>query len=78
MNVKEVGMDSVGSKPDLFEQGTRYDHYVELKEVFLLGIDVIDRMNPNYVSDGDRAMKRELETTSDSTISLDLLPKRVR
>lgn len=56
-------MDSVASKLNLMEMGTRYTHYMELKEVFLLGIDVIDRMNQSYVSDSDRKMRAELVTT---------------
>jgi hypothetical protein len=54
-------MDSVGSKLNLDERGRRYDHYMELKEVFLLGIDIIDRMNPNYVTEADKEIKRKLE-----------------
>src|SRR5208282_4100148 len=56
-------MDSVAIKLDLMEKGTRYQHYYELKEVFLLGIDVIDRMNQSYVSDTDKKMKADLTTT---------------
>ena len=56
-------MDSIASKLDLMEKGTRYQHYYELKEVFLLGIDVIDRINQSYVSDSDKKMKADLETT---------------
>lgn len=56
-------MDSVASKLNLMETGTRYSHYMELKEVFLLGIDVIDRMNQSYVSDTDKKMKADLTTT---------------
>lgn len=56
-------MDSVASKLDLLETGTRYSHYMELKEVFLLGIDVIDRMNQNYLSESDKLMKKNLQTT---------------
>lgn len=56
-------MDSVASKLNLLERGTRYDHYMELKEVFLLGIDVIDRMNPNYLTESDKLMRTNLKTT---------------
>jgi hypothetical protein len=61
MNVREAMMDSVGEKIDLRQVGTRYDHYMELKEVFMLGIEVIDGMSPQYVSDGDRRTKAKLE-----------------
>ena len=55
-------MDSIGTKLDLLETGTRYSHYMELKEVFLLGIDVIDRMNPKYLSESDKLMRTNLKT----------------
>lgn len=53
-------IDSVGARPNLRELGTRYDHYMELKEVFLLGMDVIERMNQSFVSDADRVTKLKL------------------
>ena len=54
-------MDSVGGKKNLRETGTRYDHYMELKEVFMDGIDVLNRMNPNFVSEHDKAVKVKLQ-----------------
>lgn len=56
-------MESIASKLDLMERGTRFEHYYELKEVFLLGIDVIDRMNPKYLSESDKLMRTNLKTT---------------
>jgi predicted DNA-binding protein len=56
-------IDSVGAKLDLQELGTRYDHYMEMKEAFMLGIDVLDRMRPGYVSEADKALKAKLVTT---------------
>ncbi len=56
-------MDSVASKLNLLERGTRYDHYMELKEVFLLGLDVIDRMNQKYLTESDKLMRTNLKTT---------------
>lgn len=53
-------MDSVGGRLNLQEQGTRYNHYMELKEIFMLGLEVISQMNPSYVSDSDRAMEIKL------------------
>lgn len=61
MNVKEAMMDSVGGKKNLQEVGTRYDHYMELREVFMDGIDVITRMNPNFVSEHDKNVKVKLQ-----------------
>ena len=54
-------IDSVASRPSLKEVGTRYDHYMELKEIFLLGIDVIDRMSSMHRSDADKRTKVKLE-----------------
>lgn len=56
-------MESIASKLDLMERGTRFEHYYELKEVFLLGIDVIDRMNPNYLTESDELIRTNLKTT---------------
>ena len=61
MDVRGAMMDSVGNKFNLDDQGTRFDHYMELKEVFMLGIDVIDRMNSSFVSDADRVTKIKLQ-----------------
>ena len=60
MNVKEAMMDSVGEKLDLMQQGTRYDHYMELKEVFLLGIDLIEKMQPQYRTPQDMVTRVKL------------------
>lgn len=54
-------MDSVGSRLNLTETGTRYDHYMELKEVFMLGIEVIKGMRPGFASDIDKTTKVKLE-----------------
>ena len=56
-------MESIASKLDLMERGTRFEHYYELKEVFLLGIDVIDRMNKDYPSESDKTMRTNLKIT---------------
>jgi hypothetical protein len=54
-------MDSVGKKLNLQERGARYDHYMELREIFMDGIDVISRMNPNFVNDHDKGVKIKLQ-----------------
>jgi len=53
-------MDSVGKKLNLQETGTRYDHYMELREVFMDGIDVLTRMNQSFISEADKAVKIKL------------------
>lgn len=47
-------------KLDLTEKGTRYDHYVELKEAFATGIAVIDGMSPQYLSPSDKQLRVKL------------------
>lgn len=64
--IREKEMDSVGRKLDLQELGTRYDHYMELKEVFMTGIEVIDGMIPAHRSEGDIATKKRLEAAVDA------------
>ena len=54
-------MDSIGGKKNLQEKGTRYDHYMELREVFMDGIDVLSRMNPSFVSEHDKGVKVKLQ-----------------
>lgn len=65
-------MDSVGDKLDLIQQGTRYDHYMELKEVFMLGVDVIDRMLPHLRSESDMKTRVKLEH------AVELIDKRLK
>ncbi len=53
--------DSVGSKPDLMGVGTRYDHYVELREVFSSGVEVINGLQERgHDSRSDRDLKVKL------------------
>lgn len=47
-------------KLDLTEVGTRYDHYMELKEVFMAGVDIIDNMSNAHKTDGDKALRVKL------------------
>lgn len=56
-------MDSTGKKLSLKEKGTRYDHYMELREVFMDGIDVLTRMNQGFISDADKIVKVKLQNT---------------
>lgn len=53
-------MDSSGKKLNLNDKGTRYDHYQELREVFMDGIDVLNRMNQSFVSEHDKIVKVKL------------------
>ena len=48
-------------KPDLMEEGTRYDHYVELREVFEDGIEVIRGLKErNHDTEADRRLQVKL------------------
>lgn len=38
---------------DLSERGTRYEHYQELKELFSLGIEVLQNSSKTHPSDSD-------------------------
>lgn len=64
-------MDSVGQRLDLMQTGTRYDHYTELKEIFALGVEVINNMRPGIASEGDKRMKVKLEA------AVELIEKRL-
>lgn len=65
VNVIHCNQTSSGETPmeptkvDLMEQGTRYNHYMELKEWALTGLDVIERSR--LANDGDKRMKVKLE-----------------
>ncbi len=64
-------MSGIASKPSLTQIGTRYDHYMELKEVFMEGVDVLNRMNPNFVGDEDKKLKVKLQD------SVDMINRRI-
>jgi len=46
---------------DLTEVGTRYDHYQELKELWMGGVEVLTRMHENYKTASDEVMRKQLE-----------------
>lgn len=54
---EETPMDP--QKVDLQQQGRRYDHYMELKEWAMTGIDVIERSR--LANEGDKRTKAKLE-----------------
>jgi hypothetical protein len=51
---------------DLNEMGTRLDHYNELREVFMIGVEVIKGMNPSYLTGSDKATQVRLQNAADS------------
>ena len=50
---------------DLNELGTRLDHYDELREIFLDGVEIMKNMNPAYVADGDAERQKSLQSAAD-------------
>lgn len=64
-------IETATQKVSLDETGTRYDHYMELKETFMLGIEVINNMRPAYRSTGDELVKGKLE------IAVEMIDKRL-
>lgn len=56
---KLVSRDSIGSKPSLDENGTRYTHYMELKEIFMQAVVVIDGLR--IKTESDLAMRVKME-----------------
>lgn len=45
---------SISAKPDLRATGTRFEHYMELKEVFMEGVEILERRDPKYLSDDEK------------------------
>jgi len=64
-------MDSVGGKKNLQEKGTRYDHYMELREVFMEGIDVLTHMNQSFLSEADKTVRLKL------THAVEMITRRI-
>jgi hypothetical protein len=52
---------SIAPKLNLFEMGTRYDHYQELKEIFADGIQVMKATESKYQSEQDKKRIAKLE-----------------
>jgi hypothetical protein len=51
---------------DLNEVGTRFDHYNELREVFMLGVEMIKGLHPNYYTDSDKEKQQKLQNAADA------------
>ncbi len=49
------------AKRDLLETGTRFEHYNELREVFMSGIEAINNLRPAYRSAVDEVIKNNLD-----------------
>lgn len=44
-------------KPNLFEQGTRWDHYNELRDLFAEGVDILERIKIKMPADRLKLVK---------------------
>ena len=61
---------------DLNEVGTRLDHYNELREVFMLGVELLKGLNPMHRTDADLAKMGKLQNAADAvTGRIDMLAK---
>lgn len=50
------------NRPDPQELGTRYDHYVELRDLFAQGVEIIKGMRETWKSVGERTQQQQLES----------------
>ena len=50
-------MDEESLKPNLFEMGTRWDHYNELRDLFASGVEVLKNLKVKSRGDQDRQAK---------------------
>jgi hypothetical protein len=46
----------------LFHTGTRYQHLMELREIWEIGLDVLRTMNQEYLTEGDQYKITQLES----------------
>ena len=48
-------------KRDLMAIGTRYDHYMELKEIFMVGVETVKNMRTSHRTQMDDVIKHKLD-----------------
>ena len=61
---------------DLLEMGTRLDHYDELREVFMIGVELLKGLNPLYRSEVDISKQTRLQNAADEIAGrIDMLAK---
>ena len=59
---------------DLMETGTRLEHYNELREVFMVGVEMLKGMHPGHKNDADIAQQTRLEIAAEViTARIDIL-----
>ena len=52
-------MEDPSLKPNLFEKGTRWDHYNELRDVFASGVEILNQLKVKSL--GDRKKQLQLQ-----------------
>jgi hypothetical protein len=62
-SLKSMGVQMTPERPDLMEIGTRYNHYMELRELFAEGAEILSRLSPQLKYDGDYTKQKLLEET---------------
>lgn len=50
-------MSEPSLKPDLFEQGTRWEHYIELRDIFAIGVEVLKNLRVKSSNDQEKQKK---------------------
>ena len=53
-------------RPNLYEMGTRVDHYLELRDLFLEAVQVLKDLNPSYRTDTDEANIARFQNAADA------------
>jgi len=56
----------VANKLDLEEKGTRYDHYMELREVFQEAVEVLRNLDKGYKTPEDGKRQERLQHAADA------------
>ena len=54
------------SRLNLYETGTRFEHYLELQELFLEAVQMLKDLNPAYRTDVDEAKITRLQNAADA------------
>ena len=51
---------------DLTETGTRLEHYNELREVFMVAVEMLKNLHPAHRSDSDDAQQKRFQNAADA------------
>ena len=53
-------MEDPSLKPNLFEKGTRWDHYNELRDVFASGVEILNQLKVKSLGDRKKQLQLQL------------------